>query len=417
MKFCMIVPNSPYLYNQWTIEPLGAIYVAQAAEPYCDESVVRVWEEEPFYEADVYGISVVTPHYEQVREIIAELRYVRPNAIIVLGGAHCTFLPEETLADLQPDFVVAGEGEIAIKKILSGEWWDVPGIYTPTSVPPAGAAPVPDLTMLSIPDHSMLLHDYYPNPAWTDEPGGAIMASRGCPFGGSYCGKSIGRAARWRNPRQVALEMHQYTQWRFEDDDIFGNAEWFDEFCKHVPADREWRCSARATSITPEVLEQAKKAGCMQVGIGVETANPALLKIHCPSKSVERNTAAIKMIMDHGMQSTAFLIAGLPGETEESIQDTIDWVQTVKPDKFTVSACTPYPGTPLWRHPEKYGITQLDFDGDYMNFRQLGREDEDVAFVFDTEWADRYELTRLWKKLRGAATYGIAEDTRASDRG
>lgn len=417
MKFCMIVPNAPYLYNQWTIEPLGAICVAQAAAGHVEESVVRVWNEEPFYNADVYGITVVTPHYEQVREIMAELRHINPAALIVLGGAHCTFLPEETLADLQPDFVVAGEGEIAIEHILTGHCCDMPGIYTRGHTPPAGLATSPPLKDLPIPDHSMLLHDYYPNPAWTDEPGGAIMASRGCPFGCSYCGKSIGRATRWRVPKQVALEMHQYTQWRFEDDDIFGNTEWFDEFSKHVPPDREWRCSARATSITPEVLEQAKSTGCMQIGIGVETANPALLKIHCPSKSVDRNTDAVKMIMDHGMQATAFLIAGLPGETEESIQDTINWVQTVKPDKFTVSACTPYPGTPLWRFPEKYGITQLDFGGDYMNFRQLGREDEDVAFVFDTEWAGRYELTRLWKKLRGAATYGIAEDTRASNRG
>ena len=47
-----------------------------------------------------------------------------------------------------------------------------------------------------------------------------------------------------------------------------------------------------------------------------------------------------------------------------------------------------------------------------MNFRQLGRENENVAFVFDTEVADRYELTRLWKRLRGIATYGIAEDKR-----
>jgi radical SAM superfamily enzyme YgiQ (UPF0313 family) len=211
--------------------------------------------------------------------------------------------------------------------------------------------------------------------------------------------------------------MHQYTQWRFEDDDIFGNKEWFDEFCKHAPRNVEWRCSARATSITPEVLDQAIESGCRQVGIGVETCNVDLLKIHCPSKSVERNTKAVQMIKDSGMHVTAFLIAGLPGETEETIQDTIDWIHEVRPDKFTVSACTPYPGTLLWRFPEKYGITQLDFDGDYMNFRQLGREDEDVAFVFDTEWADRYELTRLWKKLRSVADYGIANDTRDCDRG
>ena len=412
MKFCMIVPESPYLYDQWTIEPLGAIYVAQAAEPYVEESVVRVWNQEPFYDADVYGISVVTPHYEQVREIITRVRRTNPKSIIVLGGAHCTFLPEETLADLQPDYVIAGEGEVAIAAILTNQWYNLPGIYVRGHTPMSLLASVPDLESLPIPDHGMLLHDYYPNPAWTDEPGGAIMASRGCPFGCTYCGKSIGRKARWRSPRQVAQEMEQYTQWRFEDDDIFGNTEWFDEFCKYVPRNREWRCSARATSITPEILEQAKAAGCMQIGIGVETCNPALLKVHCPSKSVERNTEAVKMIQAAGMQVTAFLIAGLPGETKETIQDTIDWIHTVKPDKFTVSACTPYPGTLLWRFPKRYGITQLDFDGDYMNFRQLGRENENVAFVFDTEVADRYELTRLWKRLRGIATYGIAEDKR-----
>jgi len=413
MKVCIIVPESPYLFDPWTIEPLGALYLAGAIKPFVEEVAVRVWNQEPIPDADWYGISVVTPHYQQVVGIMKSLREEHPAAKIILGGAHCTFLPQKTIQELEPDFVVAGEGEVAILDILLGRWHHTPGVYTAQGG--FGLAPSPDFASLPIPDHNLLLHDYYPNPAFSTERGGAITASRGCPFDCSYCGKSVGDRARWRRPEQVAQEMELYDQWRFEDDDMFGNRKWLREFAEHVPPNKEWRCSVRASSVTPEILELAKETGCQQAGVGVETCNPQLLKMHCPSKSVKVNTRAVKMIKESGMQVTAFLIAGLPGETDETIQDTIDWIEEVKPDKFTVSACTPYPGSPIWNDPERFGVTNIDTD--YANFRQLGREDEDVAFVFDTEKADRKELTRLWKKLRSTASYGIATDTRDCDRG
>ena len=131
------------------------------------------------------------------------------------------------------------------------------------------------------------------------------------------------------------------------------------------------------------------------------------MKIHCPSKSVEANTEAVRLVKEAGMQVTAFLIAGLPGETEETIQETIDWIESAAPDKFTVSACMPYPGTPLYNRQANYGLNNLSED--FASYQQLGFEDEQVAFAFDTPEADRHELTRLWKKLREVAKHGIAE--------
>jgi radical SAM superfamily enzyme YgiQ (UPF0313 family) len=414
MKFCVIVPESPYLFNPWTIEPLGALYLAGAAKEIGADVSVRVWSQEPLPEADWYGISVLTPNYEQVRGIISHLRGDFPWAKIVLGGAHCTFLPRPTLTDLRPDYLVAGEGENVLQHILNGLEGDPPGVYRLLDgsdiIIGDGLAVPPDFPSLPIPDHSLLLHDYFPNRAWTEEPGGAITASRGCPYNCSYCGKSVGHRARWRTPGSVAQEMKFYDQWRFEDDDIFGNLSWFGRFAELIPTGKEWRCSVRGASVNERILELAKKAGCQQVGVGVETASSKLLKVHCPSKSVKVNTRAVRMIKDADLQVTAFLIAGLPGETDETVQETIDWIHEVKPDKFTVSACTPYPGSPLWRYPEKYGMFNIDTE--FENYRQLGREDERTAFVFDTKNADRRELTRLWHKLREVAQYGIAKDQR-----
>jgi len=402
----MIVPNSPYLFDQWIIEPLGALYLAGAARRVVDEVSVRVWDEEPIPEADWYGVSVVTPHFERARQIIRKLRQAHPYARIIAGGAHCTFAPFQSALDLGADFVVAGEGELVMLSILNGATTGVPGIYTDDGEG-HGLAWVPNLSDLPIPDHSLLQHEYRPNPAFSDDRGGAIMASRGCPYNCSYCGKSVGKKVRWRLPEQVAEEMTLYSQWRFEDDDIFGNKDWFERFCAAAPSDTYWRCSARAASITTEMLERASQAGCKQVGIGVETASSSLLKIHCPSKSVERNTEAVRLVKAAGIKVTAFLIAGLPGETEETIQETIDWIGDVQPDRFTVSACTPYPGSPLYNRRFHYGLMNLSEDFD--DYQQLGFEDESVAFAFDTPEADRHELTRLWHKLREVARYGIAE--------
>jgi len=400
---CIIVPGSRYLFDPWTIEPLGALYLATVAKPYCDEVSVRIWGEEEIPSADWYGITMVTPHYEDVREIMARIR-LASDAKIILGGAHCTFLPEETMADLQPDFLVAGEGERALISILNDQYQGLPGIYHGSDG--WGKTDATQLGDLPIPDHGLLQHKYYPNPAFANEQGGAIMASRGCPYGCSYCGPSVGLWTRWRDPAQVAEEMALYKQWRFEDDDLFGSLAWFKDFAQLVPPNRSWRCSVRAKSIDMRILELARMTGCKQVGIGVETADPDLLKKHCPSKSVEANTRGVQMVKQAGMLVTAFLIAGLPGETEQSIQNTIRWIEEVRPDKFTVSACTPYPGSKLYSKPERYGVKNLS--ADWQDYRQLGHEDDDVAFVYDTDQLDRKQMTELWHRLRETAQYGIA---------
>ena len=212
----------------------------------------------------------------------------------------------------------------------------------------------------------------------------------------------MGKKVRWRSPALVAAEILQsgLKQWRFVDDDLLMREDYLEElvfYLKHL--DIEFRCSAHVQSVKSRKLELLRDAGCKQIGYGIETGSQQLLDIHKDGCSVELSTRAIKLTKETGLVAQAYMIAGLPGETQETAQETISWLEETQPDKVTMSTCVPYPGSGLYEDPLKYGITWLD--PDYSHYMQLGAENQPLTF--DTVWADRHELAGIRNTLRKAA--------------
>jgi radical SAM superfamily enzyme YgiQ (UPF0313 family) len=120
--------------------------------------------------------------------------------------------------------------------------------------------------------------------------------------------------------------------------------------------DLAWRCFIRADTIDADLAKQMAEMGCVEVGLGVESGSDRILMGVGKRTTSFQNTQAVKVCQDAGIRVKAFLIVGLPGETEQTFQETKDWVDRTEPYDFDATLFVPYPGTPIMENKDDYDI-------------------------------------------------------------
>jgi radical SAM superfamily enzyme YgiQ (UPF0313 family) len=110
------------------------------------------------------------------------------------------------------------------------------------------------------------------------------------------------------------------------------------------------------------------KMGTVAIGLGVESGSEKILKTNMKGTTRKINTDAVKSLQKVGIETKAFLIVGLPGETPETVQETIDWIDEARPDAVGVSIFQPLPGSSIFHRPDKYGI-DFHYDGQPLIYR------------------------------------------------
>jgi radical SAM superfamily enzyme YgiQ (UPF0313 family) len=116
-----------------------------------------------------------------------------------------------------------------------------------------------------------------------------------------------------------------------------------------------WDCQTRVDQVSKEILAEMKAAGCQQVFFGVESGCQQILDAVNKKTSIEQNEKAIRMAKQAGLFVTISLMIGYPGETRDTLKQTLDFVQRSKPDDVYLCVATPYPGTELRSLVEKRG--------------------------------------------------------------
>jgi radical SAM superfamily enzyme YgiQ (UPF0313 family) len=195
-----------------------------------------------------------------------------------------------------------------------------------------------------------------------------IITSRGCPFNCAFCA-NISQAPRYRSPKNVIEEIkylidnYNCKHYRFIDDHLTQNKKRLEELCYLLePLNINFRCTVRSDSIDNKTLENLRRGGCKELGIGVESADNVVLKLVNKKETVEDHIRAIKLIKAHGIKSKVAILCGLPGETWKSIELTKEFFKTTQPDKWTINLFTPFPGNDIRNCPEKYGVKILKKD-------------------------------------------------------
>ena len=212
------------------------------------------------------------------------------------------------------------------------------------------------------------------------------------------------KPVRFRSPSNVIGEIKKLRNEygdigiRFQDD-IFGSRmSWLDEFTQLIkPLDIRYRAFVRTTQCCRDgFAEKLYEGGCRHIAMGIESGSDMILEKMQKGQTVEQCRQGIKKAKDAGLIVRIYLIVGFPGETWETVNDTLTLVKETQPDEFVAYPLIPYPGTPLYYHPEEYGLYNIN--PDFTHYFQICG-DGYSEFVYDLKDYDRNELTAMKKYL------------------
>jgi radical SAM superfamily enzyme YgiQ (UPF0313 family) len=189
-----------------------------------------------------------------------------------------------------------------------------------------------------------------------------LMTSRGCPYNCSFCSR-VTNKYRKASAKYVIKEVeHLYDTYGYEAFMIFDDV--FAISSRRTKALAEYfegsgflfRCFARSNLIDDEIVGYLARMGVVEVGIGVESGSQAILRKNLKGTSVEGNLKAFRLLREQAIRTKAFLIVGLPGETEDTIRDTEAWIEKAQPDDIDFTVFQPLPGSPIFERPELWDI-------------------------------------------------------------
>ena len=364
----MVVPDNKKLFAPFAYAPLGPLYIAAVLER--DGFDVEVWDiREDFNdfnnppEADIYCMTAVTSQIDDMKDLnkIIKKKY-GDKVYTIIGGVHATWLPDDCVDDF--DCVVQDEAEGIITKICIEK---PTGIHKAERIIDLDTIPHPARHLM--PDNRAVSEDLWGGYKYNSDGhvGGTLMTSRGCPFACSFCA-NMQQKTRFRSAdnvvEEIELMMDKYNcrHFRFLDDNAIIDKKRFQVLAPKLhDLDIRFRGSISSVLVNPEYCELLYYAGCREVGIGFEAADDDILKLMNKAGKATTNmhAEAIRMIQKSGMKAKIYIISGLPGETEETIEATKRFVKELKPDKWIVTLFTPYPGTPIFRNPEAFGVEIL----------------------------------------------------------
>jgi radical SAM superfamily enzyme YgiQ (UPF0313 family) len=345
--------------------PFGLMYIAAVLEKagYPVEIVDlcfvphNKWRE-AIGKADVVGITVMSATLHIATEILHLAKHNNPQAIVVAGGAHASGRPYETLSE-GFDAVIAGEGEYTflnlVKQIAEGKDFEKVTI-----------SPQVDVNTLPFPARHLVNLKAYTRKI-AGESATTIITSRGCPYHCAFCEKSVhGEGVRFRSIQSIIEEIEEVIghygirNFKFEDDTFTLNRnrlyKLLDELKK---LDIRFRCQGNARTDTYDDFVRLYEAGCRQIIFGVESGSQHILDLVNKGVTVEQNQRAIINAKKAGLVVRANLMVGSPGETWETVEETIDFMWQTQPQQWIVTNFLPLPGCAIGKNPAKYGIKIL----------------------------------------------------------
>jgi len=335
------------------------------------------------FRPDVIGISVRNVDdqdrantrflLEAIRPVIAACRRAS-RAPIVLGGAGYSIFPDEALAYLQADFGVRGDGERAFVRLLerlqSGQ--DPAGLPGIHAAGRPGEACEPEWSPLADPSASHLTAIPAGYASAGDEVWAPIQSRRGCGNDCSYCStrRIQGRRIRRRAPAAVIDEMESRLQGGFRQFYFVDNAFNIPEshamrLCELLAGRRlpglRWRCILYPHKVTERLVEALRRAGCFEVSLGFESGNDRILKALNKRFRARDVRQVNELLLRHGIRRTGFLLFGAPGETRETVEESLAFAASLDLDALRVTiGIRVYPDTPLARMAAERGMIRPD---------------------------------------------------------
>ena len=391
-----------------------------------DEAARRITRISP----DLVGITAYTVGFHEVMALCRCLRECLPDVIICLGGPHITSLPGSL--PREADIGVCGEGEETLREIcavLHGRKQLLPELLkaiqgicyhdgsTVASTPPREI--LADLDSLPLPDLSILNMKWYTAQRMYfvmkgDLRGFTLLTSRGCPFQCRFCQSSAhwGRC-RYHSAERVIIELERIRREyplvnaiNIIDDLFIGNRKRLREIVSLI---RErglhhgvvFNVNGHATIVDEEMIGLLKSINVTQISYGFESGSERVLAfLKKGSATVASNRRAAEITNAAGIGVGGQFMIGSPGETEQEIRETIDFIENTPMSHVHVSSTTPLPGTELWGICREKGLVTDDMDWRRLDF---GNPDNPDLFYCNSEGIPQRRFDELRAEVNKAA--------------
>jgi radical SAM superfamily enzyme YgiQ (UPF0313 family) len=257
---------------------------------------------------------------------------------------------------------------------------------------------IADLDDMPMPMHELLPLQKYRMPL-IKGPVTFIVTSRGCPAGCTYCIKHVSYqyAVRLRSPAKLVEEMrllqglgvthiHMYA-------DLFTvNREQVIELCRLIIDDGlrlSWTANSRVDYVDAEMLGLMGRAGCTLIAWGIESGNELILKRAHKGAKTEQAHRAVAWARAAGIKNWGYFIIGLPGETVQTIQETIALSKALPLDIALFHIAAPYPGTPFF-----FEVVENGWFRPSTNWEEIDMDEDTVLDYPDLKAED----LRYWQK-------------------
>jgi anaerobic magnesium-protoporphyrin IX monomethyl ester cyclase len=320
--------------------------------------------------ADAVGITCLTAFYHEAIDLSVRLKAAGQRVII--GGVHPTFLPHRTLKDSGCDYVIAGEGELALLALAQAGFVNsgIAGVYGLRDLPGSDtpfckARPIANLDDLPFPDWEQLDPRTYPKAPHgaivKNYPVGVVTTTRGCPCACTFCASPefYDRTIRFRSPANVLAEIRYLVdrfgvrEIHFEDDNLTVKREHIESLCRMILDSGlrvSWACpnGVRADRIDEPLVRLMKQSGCYYFAFGIESANQEILDNTRKRERIEDIQRSIDIAAGAGISCQGFFIFGLPGETPATIEQTIQFAKASKLARAQFLILDVLPGSELW---------------------------------------------------------------------
>ena len=380
-----------------------------------DKTAECAMEDNPEY----IGITSYTVSFQVTLRIASKIKEIakqrKIKTTIIIGGPHLTFLSKKVLEKYaQFDIGIYGEGEITIVELLDAldhnrSLENIPNlIYREDTqvIKNRRRPPLDDMDELPLPAWDLLPQlDRYYHPAGDNLnrlPSLAIITSRGCPGQCYFCNpKGLGSKFRGHSAQYI-IKMMKHLQTEFGIRDVFIADDMFlydrenvMAFCKllHESPDINitWSVFGRVEYVSLDILLLMKKAGCWQIGYGLESGSEKILKLINKKQTVAQMEKAITDANNAGIIVRGMFMVGCFGETRDTIEETIAFVKRNTIKDFHVTFFTPMPGTASFGLWPKYGTFEgASEEGSHMS-------QHDIAFV--PNGMDREELVAYQRRI------------------
>jgi len=330
---------------------------------------------------DIVVLECSTPSINFDLQSAAAIKKAFPSTRTVLIGSHPTVYHREIMAE-NPlvDAICRGEFDYTVRDLVRAQaegkdWSGISGLTWrrdgEVQVNPDRPV-IENLDEIPFPARDLVDSPNYRQGTFRGKHPTTVITSRGCPFHCIYClwpSTLYGHNFRARSAENVVDELEECVnkygvdEVYFDDDSMALDRERMLKICRLI-VERgvkfEWISQCRVDSMDEEVLRAMKKAGCRYIRFGVESGSPRMLKLMKKGITTEKAMEAFRLARKVGIRTRAFFLFGLPGETEETVRETIEFAKKIKPGSAQFAVAIPHPGTELFKTTTENGWIRYD---------------------------------------------------------